>query len=345
MKRFFNIIVDGDTATILLYGDISDGAKDVRPADIVRELKEAEKAYRNIDIRINSPGGDVYAGIAIFNAFLNSKANIKIFIDGIAASMASVIALCGKPVYMSKYARLMLHSVSGGCYGTKEQLASTIKEIEAMETSLTEMYSRKTGMTSEAIKEVYFDGQDHWLTADEALQLGFIDGIYDADPLPADLTPYDIYQTFNNRLENSHKTNKQMNLDEIRKRPRFKDCATEEAVFQVIEQLETEAAKVPGLTNELGTARASLKVFEDKAKADITAEDKKLLDDAEEDGRIDATTRPHYQAFLNKDRAAGKAALQALTPKRRVTNDLRVNPSGEGPWNRRMKEIQNNLNR
>lgn len=344
MKKFFNIIVDGDTATIFLYGDISDWAGNVRPADIVRELKEAETVHRNIDVRINSNGGDVYAGIAIFNAFLNSKASIRIFVDGIAASMASVIALCGKPVQMSKYARLMLHSVSGGCYGTKEELESTIKEIEALENSLAVMYSEKTGMTPEAIKETYFDGKDHWLTADEALQLGFIDGIYDADPpSKPNPTPEEIYKIFNNRLENSHKTNKQMNLDEIRKRPRFKDCATDEAVFQVIEQLETEAAKVPGLTNELNTARTSLKVFEDKAKADDEAAKKKLLDDAENDGRIDATTRPTYQALLDNDRVNGEAALKNLTPKRRVTNDLRVNPSGESPWNKRMAEIQNKL--
>lgn len=110
MNRFFNMIPGNDACCILLYGDIGEH-EDVRSGDIARELIEAEAAYKKIDVRINSNGGDVYAGIAIFNAFRNSKADITIYVDGIAASMASVIALCGKPVKMSKYARLMLHSV------------------------------------------------------------------------------------------------------------------------------------------------------------------------------------------------------------------------------------------
>ena len=62
------------------------------------------KLTGKVDVRINSNGGEVYSGIAIFNALKNSKADITIYVDGIAASMASVIALCGKPVQMSRYA-------------------------------------------------------------------------------------------------------------------------------------------------------------------------------------------------------------------------------------------------
>ena len=92
-----------DACCILLYGDIGEYS-DVTAAAIVRELMEAEASGKRIDVRINSNGGDVYTGIAIFNALRGSKADIHIYVDGIAASMASVIALCGKPVEMSKYA-------------------------------------------------------------------------------------------------------------------------------------------------------------------------------------------------------------------------------------------------
>ena len=94
---------------------------------------EAERVSRRIHVRINSNGGEVYSGIAIFNALRHSQADIRIYVDGIAASMASVIALCGKPVEMSKYARLMLHSVSGGCYGNKQDLQRCMEEIESLE--------------------------------------------------------------------------------------------------------------------------------------------------------------------------------------------------------------------
>lgn len=90
-----------DACCILLYGDIGEYDDNVRSGDIARELLEAEALTGKVDVRINSNGGEVYSGIAIFNALKNSKADITIYVDGIAASMASVIALCGKPVQMS----------------------------------------------------------------------------------------------------------------------------------------------------------------------------------------------------------------------------------------------------
>ena len=145
MKKFFNIIPGEDACCILLYGDIGDYDGNVRSGDIARELLEAEALSGRIDVRINSNGGEVYAGIAIFNALKNSKADITIYVDGIAASMASVIALCGKPVQMSRYARLMLHSVQGGCYGNKEEMRGCIREIESLEDTLCEMYAARMG--------------------------------------------------------------------------------------------------------------------------------------------------------------------------------------------------------
>lgn len=85
----------------------------------------------------------------------NSKADITIYVDGIAASMASVIALCGKPVRMSRYARLMLHSVQGGCYGNKDEMKDCIREIEALEDTLCEMYATRMGKDKEEIRAMY----------------------------------------------------------------------------------------------------------------------------------------------------------------------------------------------
>lgn len=163
MSRFFNITTSDDgTSTIFLYGDIGDYTE-VQSGRIAQELMEAERVSRRIHVRINSNGGEVYSGIAIFNALRHSQADIRIYVDGIAASMASVIALCGKPVEMSKYARLMLHSVSGGCYGNKQDLQRCMEEIESLEGSLSEIYAERLGMSKEEVKQTYFDGEDHWL--------------------------------------------------------------------------------------------------------------------------------------------------------------------------------------
>ena len=333
-----------DACCILLYGDIGEYGDGVRSSDIARELLEAEALTGKVDVRINSNGGEVYSGIAIFNALKNSKADITIYVDGIAASMASVIALCGKPVQMSRYARLMLHSVQGGCYGNKDEMKNCIREIEALEDTLCEMYATRMGKAKDEIRAMYFDGRDHWLRADEALALGLIDGIYDADPVPEDSTPEQVLQIFNNRLQQPQNEN-DMNLDELKKRPRFTNCATDDDFLREIGLLETEAGKVPSLNAEVDRLKGELKVFQDKAEADDAAARKQLLDAAEKDGRIDASTRPIYENLLAKDRENGEKALEKLSPKRRVMTDVRTEPDNEGPWNKRMREIQEKLNR
>ncbi|GLL56264.1 hypothetical protein KUBF_39270 [Bacteroides finegoldii] len=89
------------------------------------------------------------------------------------------------------------------------------------------MYATRMGKAKDEIRAMYFDGRDHWLRADEALALGLIDGIYDADPVPEDSTPEQVFQIFNNRLQQPQNEN-DMNLDELKKRPRFTNCATDD---------------------------------------------------------------------------------------------------------------------
>ena len=108
---FFNTIPDGNAVTILLYGDIG-SSSGVESGNVVAELAALSTTYQRIIVRINSNGGDVFAGMAIYNALRTSTADISISIDGVAASIAAIIALCGKPLYMSAFAKMMLHSVS-----------------------------------------------------------------------------------------------------------------------------------------------------------------------------------------------------------------------------------------
>ena len=344
MNQFFNIQTNAEgVATIFLYGDIGD-YYDVQSGRVARELLEAEKDARRVNIRINSCGGEVYCGIAIYNAIKNSRADVHLYVDGIAASMASVIALCGKPVEMSRYARLMLHSVSGGCYGNIKEMQKCIKEIESLEDSLADIYAARLGLTADEVKARFFDGEDHWLTAREALDLGFVDGIYDAEPVPAGSTPEQIYTLFNNRLTEPQNKDK-MNLEEIRKEPSFKDCKNEEEVMAKARTLAQEAVRASGLAEENATLKKRVKEFEDKAEADKEAARKTLLDAAEADGRINAETRPLYESILKSNPEEGEKALAALSPKRKVMEDIKVEPEGESPWNKRMREIKDKLNK
>lgn len=344
MSKFFNMIPGKTDCCILLYGDIGDYDK-VRSGDVVRELIEMEALYQKIDARINSNGGDVYSGIAIFNAFRNSKSDITLYVDGIAASIASAIALCGKPIFMSRFSRLMLHSIQGGAYGNKKELAEVINQIDSLENTLAEMLAARCKKSVEEIKAAYFDGSDHWLTAQQALDAGLIDGIYDMEEtVPADSTPDQIYTIFNNRLQSQSQNDNQMDLNDFRKRPAFQNCATDDDVLRQLTHLETEAGKVTGLTTEVTSLKGKLKVFEDKAAADEEAAIDKLIQDALDEERIKEPQKATYKALLKADRANGEAALKALPAKRRVMNNLHQPAAGEtSAWEKRMAEIEQNL--
>ncbi|MCH5690033.1 Clp protease ClpP [Niabella sp. W65] len=124
MQSQSNILIinkaNSDVAEILLYGYI--GEFDLSANAFVRELRALEKDYSKINIRINSAGGSVFEGIAIYNAILSSTAEINTYIDGLAASMASIIALAGKRVYISNNATYMTHLPSTYTSGNSDNI-------------------------------------------------------------------------------------------------------------------------------------------------------------------------------------------------------------------------------
>lgn len=306
-SKFFNYVPKSDGgATILLYGDVGPWG-DIDSQRVVTELLALEGEYNSIDVRINSTGGDVFTGIAIFNALRQSKANIKIYVDGIAASIAGVIALCGKPLYMSQYARLMLHKVSGGAYGSAKELRETADLIENLEGSLAEMVAQRANLTKEEVHSRYFaDGKDHWLTAKEALALGMIDGIHDL-PEETDLdessSTDDIYQVFNNRLEKTEaqEPSTMALLDEIKRIPSFTNATEADIVTRLQNQAMKLEEKDKAITN-LQERVAELEAKELEA----------LLNTAVADGRITQEQKPTYLNLLKSDRANAEALLASL---------------------------------
>lgn len=160
----FNTIASGGEVTILLYGDIGEGKK-VDSGRVVSELLSLQGQYQRITVRINSNGGDVFSGMAIYNALRTSTADIRIYVDGVAASIAGIIALCGKPLYMSPYAKLMLHSVSGGTFGNASALRELASVMESLECDLARMIAGRCGESEAAVKKRYFDEKDHWIDA------------------------------------------------------------------------------------------------------------------------------------------------------------------------------------
>ena len=98
-----------DTAEISIYDEI--GFWGVSAASFAQDLKDCGNSLKQINLHIHSPGGDVFDGIAIYNLLKNHPANVTVYIDGLAASMASVIAMAGNEVIMPENAMMMIHKV------------------------------------------------------------------------------------------------------------------------------------------------------------------------------------------------------------------------------------------
>lgn len=158
-------------ATVYLYDEI--GWFGVLAEDFVKDLT-AIKA-ETVHIRLNTPGGDVFDGTAIANTIKQLKAKTVIHIDGLAASIGSIIALAGDEVRMSENAFFMFHEAWSFSIGNAEDMRETAKLLDKIDGVLAKTYANKTNKDVDEIKELM--AAETWLTADEALEMGMIDVI------------------------------------------------------------------------------------------------------------------------------------------------------------------------
>ncbi len=172
-------------AEIFIYGDIGESfwTESVSAANFVRDLQAL--SADEITIRINSIGGSVPDGIAIHNAIKRHKAKTTTVIDGMALSIASLIALAGDTVEMADNATMMVHApwtyMAGNSADMREQADVLDTWAEAMATS----YAAKSGKDKDEMLALLTDGKDHWYTAAEAQDMGFVHVVVQALPIAA----------------------------------------------------------------------------------------------------------------------------------------------------------------
>ncbi|CAK2050057.1 ATP-dependent Clp protease, protease subunit [Vibrio crassostreae] len=164
-----NNAVGSGPVTILIYDEI--GYWGVTAEQFVNELNTIDA--EEIELRINSPGGSVFEGMAIYNALRRHKAKVNTYIDGLAASMGSVIALAGDEVNMAENAYYMIHNPWGGCYGEAKDMRKYADRLDEMREQIANIYQAKTGMDRDAILQAMDD--ETWYTGTTAQDAGFID--------------------------------------------------------------------------------------------------------------------------------------------------------------------------
>ncbi|UXY13860.1 Clp protease ClpP [Chitiniphilus purpureus] len=169
---------NGHPAEILIYGDIGYSwyEESVEAAQFVRDLFALDASQ--IVVRINSYGGSVVDGIAVCNALTRHPATIDIKIDGVAASIASLIAMAGDSIEIADNAQFMLHAPWSHIYGNAAQLRQHADMLDGWAESMAATYARRTGKSTEEVQADWLaDGRDHWLTAEEAVAAGLADRV------------------------------------------------------------------------------------------------------------------------------------------------------------------------
>lgn len=144
--------------------------------EFVKDLNKI--TAKTINLRINSPGGNVFDGVAIYNALRRHAAKVVTHIDGMAASIASVIALAGDEIRMADGAFLMIHNPFAAAIGDSTELRRIADLLDKVaEASILSAYQRKTGVDKKQLQQWMDD--ETWFNADEAKEHGFVDVIED----------------------------------------------------------------------------------------------------------------------------------------------------------------------
>ncbi len=175
-------------AEIIIYSPIGpdywgDGTM-VSAKQFSDELKKLDPGVDEIEVRINSPGGDVFDGITIYNRLLQHKAKKTVYIDGLAASISSIIALAGDEIIMGEAALYMVHLPWTFAMGNRMELDNTVNRLMDVEEQMISIYKKKTGMERAEIKALL--EAETWMDADQAIEKGFVNSkIVDSVPIAA----------------------------------------------------------------------------------------------------------------------------------------------------------------
>lgn len=176
MKKWFEIINKAEKSEIWIYEQIGEDfwtGDGITAKSFQKELALIKASQ--IDLHINSPGGEVFDGITIYNLIKQHPANVTTYIDGLAASIASVIALAGNTVIMAENALFMIHNPYGMAMGDAEEMRKTAELLDKVSGSLVLAYTSKTGKSDSEIQDLM--NLETWMSAEEALGMGFADEI------------------------------------------------------------------------------------------------------------------------------------------------------------------------
>jgi len=153
----------------------------VEASQFIREIQNADPD--RIVMRVNSPGGDVFEGLAIYNFLNELDASIEVKVEGIAASIASIIIQAGDIITIPENAFIMVHEPMVGSYGNRAQLRKAAETLDKITASMNGIYQKATGLNADEVSDIMEN--ETWLNGDEAVDKGFATNVVESQAIAA----------------------------------------------------------------------------------------------------------------------------------------------------------------
>jgi ATP-dependent protease ClpP protease subunit len=180
MKEFYKFRCaadDADSAELLIFDAIGDWEDmgEVSAKMLARDLAKLPASVKRLDIHINSPGGSLFEASAIYSRLADHRSKKMVFVDGLAASAASIVAMVGHKIYIRANAQMMIHLPSGIAMGNADDMRKMAAALDSVTESMLNVYASRTGQERDDIRQMLAD--ETWLAPDKAVELGFADEV------------------------------------------------------------------------------------------------------------------------------------------------------------------------
>lgn len=295
-RQWFRVVNRADAAELHIYEQIGKDWFD-NSGVTAKEFSDALKGIPSaqpLTVFINSPGGNVWDGLAIYHA-LKARGNVTTVVDGIAASIASVIALAGKEVRIPANALFMVHDPSGAAMGTAEDMLKMAEALEKHAEVIANIYVEKTGKPFDEVRSMM--REETWLTGTEAAQAGFADTVTDEISLTASATNFDLSRFRRAPVAAVNlggQPSAQTQTEQTPPTMPTNTPATAEAITPAPVALSTEGSEVTKIKGELAAITAQLDAAR---RANVTRE----VQNAASEGRIPANQVDAWVTRAMKD--------------------------------------------
>ena len=202
-KKFWTFkALANNEGELYLYGEVASAeswwgdGEEVTPKGFKAEL-DALGDISTLNVYVNSPGGDVFAGQAIYSQLKRYKATVNVHIDGLAASIASVIAMAGDTIHMPSNSMMMIHNAWSIAMGNAKDFRKMADDLDKIGLSIQETYLAKaTGLEKDKLVELL--DAETWLTAQECMDLGLCDVVEEEKAIAASVQDLEILAKYKN---------------------------------------------------------------------------------------------------------------------------------------------------